>query len=74
MCALTGCEDKPEVNKIYVYVRHAGCPFRHNDADSLRQKLQSLQVSSDGISEVCILVLSGYSCVNCTHCSQLRIG
>jgi hypothetical protein len=36
---------------------HAGCPFRHSDVDGLRQKLQSLEVSSSGINEVCPLVV-----------------
>jgi len=34
-----------------IYVS-TGCPFRHSDVDILQQKLQSLSVSSDAVSEV----------------------
>lgn len=30
----------------------AGCPFRHADADNLRRKLQALEISKEGVSEV----------------------
>jgi len=29
-----------------------GCPFRHSDVDILQQKLQSLNVSGEAVSEV----------------------
>jgi len=49
-----------------------GCPFRHSDIDILRQKLQSLSVSAEGVGEVfslCSRVLSDhFETNNCKLC------
>ena len=53
---------------------HHGCPFRHDDARSVREMVVARGVSKDGVEEVMRLVKSGDYQVACTRLFALTHG
>ncbi|XP_064626555.1 DNA primase large subunit-like [Lineus longissimus] len=48
-----------------------GCPFRHTDSNMLRQKLQGMKISKDGVDQVIDLVKGGHYQVACARYFEL---